>query len=179
MLSSSITNSLQSAVSGFNRFGGNNLPSGYIFRTGPDGIDSVGSSIRTLYPKQYLSGGSVTPPDGVTFVSNQGTGSINAAGVITGDIYDITDSAGNFYPFGSGNILFCTSGGANLVMSGVTCGTSNTFGSDWLNLYGLTVADGSQYPNEDIIDPIADGVAIPILSNLSGVAAYSYIEGDI
>jgi len=158
---------------------GNHLPSGYIWRVGRDGVDTVGLSSRTLYPKQYLSGGSITPPDGVTFVSSEGTGSISAEGVITGDVYNITDSAGNFYPFGNGDVLWCTSGGANLVMAGVSCLTSNTFGSDWLNLYGLTIADGAQYPNTDIIDPIANDTPIPVLADLSGVAAYSYVEGDI
>jgi len=106
-------------------------------------IDSIGLSSRTVQKKQYLSGGSITPPAGVTFVGSEGTGSISAGGVITGDIYNITDSAGNFYPFGTGGVLWCTSGGENLGMTGVTCVESLTFGSNWLNVNGYG-SDGGQ-----------------------------------
>jgi len=137
---------------------------------------NIGISGREVQKKQYLSGGSITPPDGVTFVSNDGTGAINAAGVITGDIYDITDSEGNFYPFGTGNVLWCVSGGANLVMSGVTCAESLTFGSDWLNQIGWTMHQNSLYPSLDL-SGWTKGAVVSTLTHSTGVTTATFSAG--
>ncbi len=144
--------------------------------------DTIGVSARPLQPLHYMTDGTlshVSIAGTETVVSNGGTGSVAVSeGVltITGTVWDILLSNGWYITFGdeSAGVAWEVSGGKNLVMSGVTCGTDGTgqTGSNWLNLKGYSIADGSHYLSAFSFGLIPDDVLIPALSNLSGCAAY-------
>lgn len=161
------------------------IPNAYPF-TDSKGID------RTMYPLQYieaaanldLRNASIVSTETVT--AKQGTATVTvAAGKLTvgaGTLWSWALSNGSSYEFGTilsatTGVCFDTSGnGRHLTFTvantSVVCKSGREDGSDYLNIGGYTVADGSQYLSAVSFGLIADGVVIPNLSSGSGCCAY-------
>jgi hypothetical protein len=80
---------------------------------------------------------------------------------------------------GTHGVCFDTSGnGRHLLFTvtdtSVTCATSLVTGSDYLNQYGWTLGDESQFLEDDVGSQVVPvGALIPALSDLSGACTFS------
>jgi hypothetical protein len=165
-------------------------------------IDKVGANTRTLKDLQYIqsagglelthasitAGGTtiVNVPAGptATIAAPQAGKIVVGAGTLWSWIITFPDMTVSSYEFATAltattGVCFDTSGyGRHLLFTvadtSVVCVSGREFGSDWLNLNGWAVADGTQYLDDAGEELIPDDVLIPALSGGSGGCSYSW-----
>jgi len=178
--------------------GGNNgIPGGadaLLYSRG--GVDTIGV-LRTLKAPRYLSSDGTGYASHVdltatcTIDSSGGTSTptITTAGQVdfdAGTVWDMEitfdDGTTSVYPFGdaAAGVIWDVSGySRHLVISatGLTAAEDATceIGSDWLNLYGWSTAEGNQYLHPISFGLIPDDVIIPALADGSGCCAWEVL----
>lgn len=124
---------------------------------------------------------------GTETATNQGTAIITfAAGSVTigaGTAWHIVDSVGHVWEFCSALsntavVMWDVSGGGvHLLATGLDagvvtalCSSGREMGSNWMNVYGWTVADGTQYLSAMTFGKVPNDVLIPALAGGSHAA---------
>lgn len=183
----------------FGSSGGGGIPSSALLAKGTGVADNLNPSARTLQGLSYFSnvtGGNVDLTHASlvgteTVSSKSGTATVTvAAGKLTigaGTLFELHLSNGSYYP-GVCGILSATQGvlwdvsehGRHLLFtvadtSAVCISGSREVGSGYLDDYGYTVADGSQYLSAVSFGLIPDDVLIPNRVDGGGCCAWEVV----